>query len=233
MKLLLSIVLVLMLFAQTRVEAFDNHTYEELGQAISSADEYRRIKYGDYNFRNGLDDVNYLNKFATISNLINNFWAKDEIDKVQFSQYLMGIWDGILLENYKVIQHPLVKLPIAQKLGEASKDCIIDSDLKNYYDYVYSYIDHENEFILIDAIKAMGSVGSDRDIEVLSNIVKRELPGISEQAVVSLELLQSREAIRELESLKMVVHTPRLSEFIRLRLEQNDEGYHYPNERCK
>ena len=215
----------LYLFLVGDIHAAKPLAYQEIERAITEAGLFHRKIYQGSDVNQGMNDLEYLNRLAKISNLINRYWSESEHQKEEFATFLELLWDGKIFGEYLVIDHPMVKLPITLKLGEAIKVCLIESDMSKYRAYVDRFLHHKDHFILTDAIKAIGSVGSDKDVAYLSGIVKKELDGTSEQAVISLELLQSLKSIEALVRLREEVHRPSLKEFIDLRLMHYDENY--------
>lgn len=95
------------------------------------------------------------------------------------------------------IKHPRVRVSLAQTLGQ------IDKQSPEYYEYIKSALQSNQELVRANAALALGIVGSDRDIPTLSSLSKGQSLIVSIHAIQGLGALgteQSREVLAKLKS---------------------------------
>ena len=200
-------------------------SFSSIQDAINEASEFRIENPGvDINY---LDEtsIEYLNLLFEINNRMNKIWVAGGENRQKLIKLLEDIWVGSKYDNSIEATHPIVRTMVAHILAQAKKHCLLAIDVEPLRAYVLKHTENKSNLIRSSALKALGSVGDNRDIAALSNVVLSEKEGWAENAVLSLSLLQTNQALAELRSLKAKVKRKSLTEFISRQTKYYGESF--------
>lgn len=172
----------------------------------------------------------YYMKLTALNNAINKEWGQS-MDEI-FSAYLLRLWNNdieeLSEENWREVNHPLVRTEIAGLLGQASRLCLLDTSSLPLREYVHSKLSSENLVVKSRAISALGTVGEKNDVPILAKIALEEEAGWAEKAVQSIFMLPYPESVEKLNELEKLVKRKTLRDYIVKKLPNNQgsiEGF--------
>jgi hypothetical protein len=149
-----------------------------------------------------------------IISVMNDGWL--DSDKKVRAQHLNNYWDISDKKcGYRVIfSNPSVKLNIASLIGQSVRNKLINVDLEEKREYALKYVFEESYMFTVDAIAALGWVGTKEDADMLFSIIKEEREGVSEHAVLAIINLNSTDLRNKLVEMESDISRRSLKDFI-------------------
>jgi hypothetical protein len=117
---------------------------------------------------------------------------------------ILVLWHNLWEENkdkypnfaWTCIEHPLVKVILAEKLAHADPE-----NYETYHRYIEDNLDHDDQDVRMQAVTALGGVGSTRSIPRLEALALSKDTELALIAISALALLRTDEARAVLERL--------------------------------
>ncbi|WP_105169718.1 HEAT repeat domain-containing protein [Pseudoalteromonas sp. T1lg23B] len=183
----------------------------------------------EFNLQTGTNKVNeqFVFTYAVrASNALSIDWSSG--NKKDTSNELLKLWEGQselnTLDSKGLLKSTRFKIELAGYLGVGIDKCIVTYDKNALRFFVVNYLEDRNARMRIAAIRNLGFVGNNQDIEYLSKVVKKQLEGWSQHAARSLDLIGTKESIGVLIELQNEVTDPALHDFMRSIVSQYSNG---------
>lgn len=202
-----------MLFAGVSTPAGSSYCDDALVKAVVDASEIRNNNSGSWDS----PASEYSKKLISINNALNARWGTRK--SRAFAKCLNALWENVSKQipanSWPEINHPIVKTEIAGLLGQAGRLGMSSPRQSKLREYVRNNVKSSNPIVRSIAIRALGSVGNEADIDVLKELVKSERNGIAEKAAHSLFMLDIPGASDALKDLYNDVNRESLRNFIK------------------
>ncbi|WP_169513609.1 HEAT repeat domain-containing protein [Pseudidiomarina sediminum] len=173
----------------------------------------------EFNLQAGTNEVNeqFVFTYAVrASNALSIDWSSG--NKKDTSDELLRLWEGKselnALDSIGLLKSTRFKVELAGYLGAGIDKCLVTYDKNVLRFFVVNYLEDRNARMRIAAIRNLGFVGNNQDIEYLSKVVKKQLEGWSQHAASSLDLIGTKESVGALIKLHDEVTDPALHDFM-------------------
>lgn len=151
-----------------------------------------------------------------LSDALSRDWS--DVDKKSVAKEMLQLWEGSSILNESdtmgILKTSRFKIELASYLGMATDRCLIEYDKDVLRYYVLSHLENDDPRVRIAAIRSLGFVGNNQDIEYLYRVVEGQSEGWSKHAAKSLELIGTDESLKALNDLQKSVSDSELLEFI-------------------
>lgn len=143
--------------------------------------------------KNGITGNSVFEYSVKAANALSTDWLVG--NKMEVSTELVEVFEGTSMiaktDLYNLVQTPRFKIDLAGYLGMAIDNCKVNYDRNVLRFYVIEKLNSNNPRLQIAALRNLGLVGDDRDIQFLNSLIEKDIPGWSQHAASSLKLIKA------------------------------------------
>jgi len=173
----------------------------------------------------------FSSQFVTVQSLKEDLRSKD-FDRIEESlsnvkrksykghilPFIQDLWDQ-RKDKYPdlpwdVMEYDIVRVQLADILGQAVRNARIRMDVKPIHNFLVSLIDSTDRDVSRKALGALSMIGDETDVEKIFSVAKRMDRGTFRISVLTLTMMCNEKAARAVAKLEALVTNPDLRSFI-------------------
>ena len=147
--------------------------------------------------------------------------------KGQILPFVQDLWEKRKNQHpnlpWDVIAYKIVRVELADILGQAIKNGHVKMDLNPIHNYLFHLIESTDSAVSRKAIGALSIIGDERDVEKIVTVAKRLEPAIFRIAVLTLTMMCNETAARAVLELEASITDSELRSFIIESTEESED----------